>query len=525
MPKDIRKHSTIWDHFTQNEKYKKDKLAKCNYCSFLISISGGSNGNLNRHLKTRHSLLPHLNERNPMPQTSVNPTSSSTSTSTTQVECTAPQSTSIIASQSQPLISSFALRAPPVKKAQEIDQQIVKMIAKGHHALRIVEEPEFRKLIEMISNCPGYKLPYRKKLTTSLIPDEYQKLVSDIKIKLQMAPAVCVTTDCWTSSTNMSYIGVTAHFIDDSTNLCSALIACNSYADSHDAKNLCKLLESILNEWEISNKITAVVSDNAANILAAVRLGGWQSIGCFAHSLNLVVQKSTTKIANTLIKVKAIVEYFKRSAQGLQKLKAVQKQMNMPELKLKQDVPTRWNSTFDMLERIVKIKDAVITVIALNRIDLSLDKEDWMIIEETLPLLKPFYEVQDLHKELKDGMDYRFKDLEKNILYAECTILDPRFKNRGFRNQSAFETACKSLRSKIGSSALPQDLEVDMNEVDCASTRVSSEQEQKTRSIWDDYDSDFVNAKRPPSRLPDAIREFNRYMNEEYLNREINPLK
>ncbi|XP_055854591.1 E3 SUMO-protein ligase ZBED1-like [Episyrphus balteatus] len=247
----------------------------------------------------------------------------------------------------------------------------------------------------MISNCPGYKLPYRKKLTTSLIPDEYQKLVSDIKIKLQMAPAVCVTTDCWTSSTNMSYIGVTAHFIDDSTNLCSALIACNSYADSHDAKNLCKLLESILNEWEISNKITAVVSYNAANILAAVRLGGWQSIGCFAHSLNLVVQKSTTKIANTLIKVKAIVEYFKRSAQGLQKLKAVQKQMNMPELKLKQDVPTRWNSTFDMLERIVKIKDAVITVIAFNRIDLSLDKEDWMIIEETLPLLKPFYEWQE----------------------------------------------------------------------------------------------------------------------------------
>lgn len=42
------------------------------------------------------------------------------------------------------------------------------MVAK--RALRIVEEPEFRKLIEMLSNSPGYHLPTRKTLTNSLIP-------------------------------------------------------------------------------------------------------------------------------------------------------------------------------------------------------------------------------------------------------------------------------------------------------------------------------------------------------------------
>lgn len=90
----------------------------------------------------------------------------------------------------------------------------------------------------------------------------------------------------------------------------------------------------------------AIVSDNAANILAAVQLGEWRSVGCFAHSLNLFVQESIKAISDTLIKVKRTVEYFQRSTTGLNKLKSVQKQMTLEPLKLKQDVSTRWNSTY-----------------------------------------------------------------------------------------------------------------------------------------------------------------------------------
>lgn len=67
--------------------------------------------------------------------------------------------------------------------------------------------------------------------------------------------------------------------------------------------------------------------------------------------------------------------------------------MNLPDLKLKQDVVTRWNSTYEMLQRISQIKDAVFSTLSLNRPDLMLGFEEWEIINELVTILKPFYEV------------------------------------------------------------------------------------------------------------------------------------
>lgn len=49
-----RKRSTVWHHFTALENNK----AKCNICSEQKSFNGGSTGNLLRHIKTKHPLVP-----------------------------------------------------------------------------------------------------------------------------------------------------------------------------------------------------------------------------------------------------------------------------------------------------------------------------------------------------------------------------------------------------------------------------------------------------------------------------------
>lgn len=49
-----RKRSTVWHHFTALGNNK----AKCNICSEQKSFNGGLTGNLLRHIKTKHPLVP-----------------------------------------------------------------------------------------------------------------------------------------------------------------------------------------------------------------------------------------------------------------------------------------------------------------------------------------------------------------------------------------------------------------------------------------------------------------------------------
>ncbi|CAB3238387.1 unnamed protein product [Arctia plantaginis] len=148
-----------------------------------------------------------------------------------------------------------------------------------------------------------------------------------------------------------------------------------------------------MQDWQITNKITCVVSDNAANIQAAIRLGEWRPVGCFAHTLNLIVQNGLKVISEIVGKVKSIVEYFKKSCTAQTKLESVLKQMGLPILKLKQECPTRWNSCYEMLERILRVKDAVISTLALIRNELNLQIADWEVLETVVAILKPFFEV------------------------------------------------------------------------------------------------------------------------------------
>jgi hypothetical protein len=141
-------------------------------------------------------------------------------------------------------------------------------------------------------------------------------------------------------------------------------------------------------------KVVALVTDNAANMSATARLGGWKHLPCFAHSLNLIVQTGLKKVQDTHIKVKAIVEFFKRSPQAAAKLRAVETQLGCQQLNVKQDMPVRWNSTKDMFERILQIKEPLISTLALvNYEKNTLTLSDWQIIAYSLKALKVFQEV------------------------------------------------------------------------------------------------------------------------------------
>jgi len=66
--------------------------------------------------------------------------------------------------------------------------------------------------------------------------------------------------------------------------------------------------------WNIEHKISAVVTDNAANIVGAVKKNNWRHVPCFAHVLNIGIQRGLTHLKTVLTKIKNVVEFFKQSS-------------------------------------------------------------------------------------------------------------------------------------------------------------------------------------------------------------------
>lgn len=165
-----------------------------------------------------------------------------------------------------------------------------------YYPFDIVEDLEFQNLLKMLND--GYKLPSRKTVSNSMIPLLYHQTYEKVQALMTICFAVCLTTDEWTSIKNDSYIGVTAHFIDENASLQSVCLGCDKFEERHTSQNVALFKKNTIQEWRIDNKVAAVVSDNAPNIVGAIKDCKFRHISCFAHCINLVVQRGLKNISD-----------------------------------------------------------------------------------------------------------------------------------------------------------------------------------------------------------------------------------
>ena len=124
----------------------------------------------------------------------------------------------------------------------------------------------------------------------------------------------------------------------------------------------------------------------------------WPHIRCFALTLQLSVKArlKIKEITNAAVSARKLVGHFKKSSLASNELKSRHKQLDLPQHSLLQDVPTRWNATYIMFERLLEqclaifagLHNASITS-PLDARFLELPDQVWKIMEDLIPVLKP----------------------------------------------------------------------------------------------------------------------------------------
>jgi hypothetical protein len=259
--------------------------------------------------------------------------------------------------------------------------------------------------------------------------------------------------DLWTSPNNIAILGVSGHFLDRYGHTQQRLLALSQQQGAHTGDNIALTLATIVRDWDITERLGVLISDNASNNDSCGKaLYGHikplftsedvchRRICCYGHILNLVgraflygndsesiEQESQAfevtgdlnkelalwrkkgpigKLHNIVKWVRASPqrgEYFRKSI-----IEAIDKgdtyllyEATTFELQLILNNETRWNSTYLMLQRAITKQSQIQAFLAKNQQDPDhkqriakedvLTFEDWRLLVELQEILDPLY--------------------------------------------------------------------------------------------------------------------------------------
>ncbi|KAK0156243.1 Zinc finger BED domain-containing protein 1 [Merluccius polli] len=372
-------------------------------------------------------------------------------------------------------------------RKQELDEALVSMIVGDTQPFTVVEDQGFRNFVAKLD--PTYVIPTRKAVK-AMVKAKYEEEKQKAKLQLQSVTAVSLTSDMWTSINMDAYLALTCHYIDASTTLRSTVLGVEYFPDKHTAVNLAAVITSLMEEWGIGAKVTCLVTDGAANMLACGRTLRLRHAICVAHTLNLIVKKCldlTPVLSSIRTKARRLVGYFRSSTSAKEKLAVIQEQMGKPTLKLIQEVETRWNSTFQMLQRLVDQREPVGAALSGLDSDIPvLTSEEYANITGCLSILAPFHEAtvelseekrvscskvipllkmietllheettrntnplaRELGEHLIKHVREKLHTLQSSSIMSLPTLLDPRFKTIGFFSPTKADEAVRRLSSE-----------------------------------------------------------------------------
>ncbi|KAM4614771.1 zinc finger BED domain-containing protein 4 isoform 1-T2 [Polymixia lowei] len=367
--------------------------------------------------------------------------------------------------------------------AKKITKLIAEMLALDLQPSAMVENAGLNRLLEYLQ--PQYSLPSSSYFTSTAIPDMYERVKEVVLTHLKEAESGVVhfTTSIWVSSQTREYLTLTAHWATYESCVrpqgqdfhCSALLSVSQIDCDHDMLNIQKQLEYLWDSWITSSGLKKgfTVTDNNA-IRHALEDSG-VTVQCFGHTVDLIVNeaiKSQRMVQNLLSIARKICERVHRSNKAKEKLSELQRVHQLPENQLVQDVPSKWRTSFFMLERLVEQKKAIDEMSIECNFREMISCDQWEVMLSVCNALKPFevacremsnrtatlgqviplihilnrkidllfdetVGIDNMLKSLKEAMVSKMSSTLHDPRYTWATMLDPRYKTSLFTEEEA----------------------------------------------------------------------------------------
>lgn len=241
--------------------------------------------------------------------------------------------------------------------------------------------------------------------------EELIKVEATLKIWLKKfldGKYVAMTTDGWTDHACRTYMSTTYCCIDDTWTMRAISPHCSLHSGTATGEDLADFVEKVIVKGGQDVNVVAVVTDCEPSMVKAGRLLEERNItkhvGCAAHRLQSSTGKvfAAPQVEATLGRLRKLVTRYKSSSQATAQLITSCVQATVKPVRVVQDVPTRWSSTYSSIERILHLEKAIKLHETLSDLDPILTSKDWAM----LALLKLALAPQHVLQKVFEGDSY-----------------------------------------------------------------------------------------------------------------------
>lgn len=281
--------SGIWLYGDEYIKLAEPDKAPCWVCDLCDAVrtmpSGGGTSNMVQHLKKDHGIL--LKRTRNDRESEDSPTTSSSIGIHTETPVRTPR------------FSALVTRL-------DIDRHrglLIRWIVTQQIPYSAVEQPEFRDWLLYIQPSLEAYLPKSHNTIKGWVDSEYQKAKEAVKERLaDTISRIHLSFDIWTSLSGLPILGICAHFLTPTLQLCHPLLATRQIEGSHTGEGIAEVIAAVVKEFEIlPNKLGVYVADNASNCDRACKElvyrlhegkedEGSRRSRCLGHIINLAAQ-------------------------------------------------------------------------------------------------------------------------------------------------------------------------------------------------------------------------------------------
>ena len=162
-------------------------------------------------------------------------------------------------------------------------------------------------------------------------------------------------------------MALTIHYIDSKWKLCHFVLDIFNFTGSHTGTAIFEEISKLIFDMHLENKVIAITTDNGSNMISGCKklvdlfnpsneITGLTHYRCAAHILNLAVNDGLSTSQSSIKKLRKFIKKVRESALFIDDLKHIFQSDNKAFLRPQLDIKTRWNSTFEMINRAIEIK-------------------------------------------------------------------------------------------------------------------------------------------------------------------------